>query len=156
MGSYRRAITFVLLFAALGSLLSGYLSYWNYFGPSCTAGPLSWLVSCGGPTKVLIFGQPTCIYGFVMFFLVFIIALVAAFKRPTGPLIGTIIALGVAGTLFSGGLVVYEVLILKLQFTTLPSCVYGLLFYLGILVSSLLGRHGLLRSLDAQASTLPQ
>lgn len=125
-------------FAFLGVLLSGYLSYWNLFGPSCHQGPLNWLVSCGGPKKVLIFGQPTCIYGFGMFLTVFILALINLVRSPKRTITAWLVGLGIAGTLFSGGLTIYEVFFLRLSFTGLPTCIYGLAFYAGVLITSTL------------------
>lgn len=151
MTTYHKVIQGTIAFALLGVLLSGYLSYWNLFGPSCHAGPLNWLVSCGGPRKVLIFGQPTCIYGFGMFLTVLILSFVALAKRPSKGLATALIALGIAGSLFSGGLTVYEIWVLKLTFTGLPACVYGLLFYVGILSTSIFAY----RSLSHGDSTSP-
>lgn len=138
MTIFKKFTLATLAFSFLGVLLSGYLSYWNLFGPSCHQGPLNWLVSCGGPKKVLIFGQPTCIYGFVMFLTVFILALVNLLAaNPKKNITLAVVVLGIVGTLFSGGLTIYEILFLKLTFTGFPACVYGLFFYLGILITSI-------------------
>lgn len=126
----------VLVLAGLGLLLSGYLSYWNLWGPSCHAGPLSWLVSCGGPQKVLIFGLPTCVYGFFMYLAVAITALVGLTAVRSQGALKTLVGLGILGTLFAGGLTVYELFIIKLKFEALPACVYGLILYAGILATS--------------------
>lgn len=137
MTTYHKIIQGTIAFAIFGVLLSGYLTYWNLFGPSCHQGPLNWLVSCGGPQKVLIFGQPTCIYGFGMFLAVLVLSITALAKKPSKSLTTALLVLGVVGTLFSGGLTIYEIAILKLTFTGLPACVYGLVFYLGILGTSM-------------------
>lgn len=139
MNSTQRLLLIILTLAGLGLLLSGYLSYWNYFGPGCSVGPLSWLVTCGGPKAVTIFGQPTCIYGFTMFLAVFITALVGLSKSAGKKLMATLTILGIAGTAFSGFLSVYEIFFLKIDLTALPACVYGLVFYVGILVASIIG-----------------
>lgn len=138
MTTFKKLTLVTLAFSFLGVLLSGYLSYWNLFGPSCHQGPLNWLVSCGGPKKVLIFGQPTCVYGFAMFFSVFILALTNTLAKARKSITAWLVGLGIAGTLFSGGLTVYEIAYLKLTFTGLPACVYGLAFYFGILVTSVI------------------
>jgi hypothetical protein len=52
--------------------------------------------------------------------------------------IGTLIGLGMIGTLFASGLMIYEIFFLKLTFTTVPACVYGLVLYLGILTTGLI------------------
>lgn len=151
MVTYKKLTIVVAAFAFLGILLSGYLSYWNLIGPSCHQGPLSWLVSCGGPGKVLIFGLPTCIYGFAMFLAVFVLAVLALASKPRPGLMRALIIFGAVGTLFASFLVVYEVLFLKLSFTGLPACVYGLVFYLGILVTSVVS----FRSASQAPNALP-
>ncbi|MFH1235984.1 MAG: hypothetical protein V1685_03545 [Parcubacteria group bacterium] len=136
MTSNRKLAIVSLTFAIAGSLLSGYLTYWNLIGPSCHQGPLNWLVSCGGPKKVLLLGLPTCVYGFAMFLTVFLLSAATVAGKPKKSIIKALITLGVIGTLFSSTLIVYEIWILKLTFTGLPACVYGLLFYLGILITN--------------------
>jgi uncharacterized membrane protein len=128
----------ILILGILGLLLSGYLSYWNLFAPSCSQGPLNWLVSCGGPTKVLLLGLPTCVYGFAMFLTVTILAIAGLSGRNT---MTALRVMSTIGALFASGLMVYELWILKIQFTGLPACVYGLALYLGILITSILARR---------------
>jgi len=135
----------ILGLAAIGLLLSGYLSYWNLFGPGCHEGPLSWLVSCGGPQKVLIFGLPTCVYGFAMYLTVATLAVIGMMRQRSDVLNG-IRLLGVVGTLFAAGLTIYELWILKIQFSGLPACVYGLVLYAGILVTSHVAHRQLRRA----------
>lgn len=152
----RTAYNTILILASLGLALSGYLSYWNIWGPSCHQGPLSWLVSCGGPQKVLIFGLPTCVYGFFMYLAVATTAVIGLTTNRHRPAIGTLIGLGTLGTLFASGLMVYEIFFLKLTFTTVPACVYGLVLYLGILTTSLIARKSLtppLRPINPNTST---
>lgn len=132
-----RLLLFVLGFAALGVLLSGYLSYRNYFSAGCSQGPLSRIVTCGGPKAVKIFGQPTCLYGLGMFLAVFVTALVGLMKQPTRGLALTLVLLGIAGTAFSSFLSVYEIWFLNINLSALPACIYGLAFYLSILFSSI-------------------
>ncbi len=133
----KKYFAIILGFAVLGVLLSGYLSYWNYFGPGCSVGPLSWLVTCGGPKAVKIFGQPTCIYGFTMFLAVAITAIVGLTSTARRSLGLTLTLLGMAGTAFSGFLSIYEIFFLKIDLTALPACVYGLAFYVGILITAI-------------------
>jgi uncharacterized membrane protein len=131
----------IILFALGGALFSGYLTWQNYWGSGCGQA----LVTCGvGPTTALIFGQPTCVYGFVMFAAVLILAL-ASWRRPDDRRwLSAILTLGIAGTLFAAGLSVYELVWLDAWTYGLPACVYGLIFYLGILVSSVVAwRSGL-------------
>ncbi|MBI4426580.1 MAG: hypothetical protein HY567_03295 [Candidatus Kerfeldbacteria bacterium] len=142
----RPAYTTTLVLASFGLLLSGYLSYWNLWGPSCHQGPLSWLVSCGGPQKVLIFGLPTCVYGFFMYLAVAVTALIGLTSNKHRGTTATLIGLGSLGTAFAGGLMIYEIFVLKLTFTTVPACVYGLVLYLGILTAAIVGRRSISRS----------
>ncbi len=125
-----------LLFGLLGTLMSGYLSYWVLFGPSCHAGPISWL-TCGtnGPVKLL--GVPTCVFGFAMFVAVVVLSLIAL-QRYSRKLRQTLLTVGTIGMLFSVGLSIYE--LLWLEWTTLPACVYGFFFYVGIFVSIMMSR----------------
>lgn len=59
------ALTLVLLISLGGMAFSGYLSYGELFQGSC---PVS-----GGCSNVL--GMPACVYGFVMYLLIFIVSL---------------------------------------------------------------------------------
>ena len=57
-----------------GMLFSGYLSYGELFG-SCTAG-------CPSPGEPgTLFGYPACVYGFVMYTIVTVIAGLGAFSK---------------------------------------------------------------------------
>lgn len=125
-----------LIFGLLGTLMSGYLSYWVLFGPSCHAGPISWL-SCGSNGPVKLAGIPTCVFGFGMFFLVVIFSLIAL-QRATKKMRSALLIVATVGTLFSLGLSAYE--LFWLQWTTLPACVYGFFFYVGIFISVWLHR----------------
>ena len=98
MNVLRRTKVATLLFSLAGLLLSGYLTYSNYFGHSCHQNPLSWMVSCGGPKRVLIFGQPTCVYGFFMFLAVAIVALVGIRKVSSVGITKALLVLGLLGT----------------------------------------------------------
>lgn len=119
--------------SGFGLLLSGYLTYLNLWGAGCSQGFLSGIVSCGGPTKVLIFGYPTCVYGFVMYLAIFFINLFGWSALNPRPFWNWLLGIAVLGTAFAGGLTIYELFILKLKFTTLPACVYGLVLYAGML-----------------------
>jgi uncharacterized membrane protein len=58
------ALKIILAIAIVGMLFSGYLSYGELFGNAC---PL------GGCAKIA--GLPTCLYGFVIYLVVLIIAI---------------------------------------------------------------------------------
>ncbi len=118
----------VLVSAMLGTLMSGYLSYQNYFGEGCKKA----FLSCGvGNTKVLIIGQPTCIYGFFMFLLTMILVMIAWVKTEAKRIVLATLIVTTIGVLFSGFLAFYEIVVLKaLAAGTMPACVYGLIFYI--------------------------
>jgi hypothetical protein len=75
-----------------------------------------------------------------MFLAVFVANLFTLGRNLRGA-VTTMYYLGIVGVLFSGGLSVYEVFIVKTP--QVPACVYGLVFYLGILVSVVLWRRRL-------------
>lgn len=151
------ALSLLWTFTILGLLLSGYLSYVNIWGQGCTQGLMSKLVSCGsGPKKVLIFGQPTCIYGFFMYLAGAVTLLLAIGRKNLKPIFMTTTIFGIAGTLFSGFLVVYELWVIRLTFDTIPSCAYGLVLYLGILITSMVALKGQPATQQPGQATPPQ
>lgn len=128
----------ILLFSVLGVLLSGYLSYKTLFvAAGCSQGFLAEFVNCGAK-PVNIFGVPSCVYGFFMFATVAVLALIGFSKLNNRGLLKAEMVLGVIGTLFAAGLSIYELWIIKVQFSVLPSCVYGFFLYLGVLIVSTL------------------
>jgi len=60
----QKALLTILIISIAGMLFSGYLSFGELFGNSCPVGGCSALV-----------GVPTCVYGFVMYFVVFVVSL---------------------------------------------------------------------------------
>ncbi len=62
----------IAVLAAAGLLFSGYLSYNELFAGAA---------ACGVPGGGLIFGLPACVYGFFMYLLVLIIALLSMRTR---------------------------------------------------------------------------
>jgi uncharacterized membrane protein len=125
----------LILFGAIaGTILSGYLSYQNYFiAGGCQK---SWL-SCGvGNTKVLIFGQPTCVYG-LAFFIIALVLMLAWWKKSSRASVLTMMLLGLAGVLFAGSVGLYEIIGLKaLEQGSMPACVYGFVFFAVILIAA--------------------
>ncbi len=109
-----------------GILFSGYLTYFNLFGPGCDAA----VISCsGGGAAVQIFGLPTCVYGLVMFSVIFLLALASIAKPTEERGYRALFAIAVFGFLFSGFLSLYELFIALPHPTSLPACVYGLAMY---------------------------
>lgn len=130
------AYSLVAVFAAAGSALSGYLSYINLWGDGCEKAAISCSASASGP--VMILGVPNCVYGFAMFFTVLILSIVAI-ARDVAKVRTTIFWLAVIGTLFAFGLSAYE--IYWQDDTSLPACVYGMVFYACIFTLSWTQRH---------------
>lgn len=150
MARHHKLLLIILGFAALGVLLSGYLSYRNYFTSGCSQDLVSQFVTCGGVKAFKIFNQPTCVYGFTMFLAVFITSLIGLYKPASKNIMLAQTIFGIAGTAFSGFLVVYEIFYLKFPLTPIPACVFGLVFYVSILVTSIIGR----RTLKTASSTI--
>jgi len=136
--------TTILTAGLLGTAMSGYLSYWSLFGPSCHEGPIPWL-NCGSRVVTLI-GLPTCVYGFFMFAAV-VVLVGLAWGKSRSRFHDWLFWVAVVGVLFSAGLSVYEIWIIKLQ--KLPACVYGFFFYLIILTTTYLGRRKSAVHIDA-------
>lgn len=130
----RISLILILIFSVLGMLLSGYLSYLNLWGAGCS----KFFISCGGAKQVLIFGQPTCVYGFFMYLIVFILGIISLVKEHAQSIMKTLLGFAILGTAFSGFLTFYELVVLKIEFSGLPACAYGLILYAGILVFSIL------------------
>ena len=63
------ALKAILVLGIAGALFSGYLSFGELVMPSLVAG-----VSCPS-SSAGIFGIPTCVYGFVMYTIIIIVAL---------------------------------------------------------------------------------
>ena len=64
MVKQKSALKAILVISIAGMLFSGYLSYSELFANSCALG--------GGCSTVV--GIPSCVYGFVMYFVVFTIS----------------------------------------------------------------------------------
>lgn len=129
--------TFILfvLIALAGVLFSGYLTYYHYWGGGCQKA----IVSCGGGGQtVLIFGLPTCVYGFFMFLLVAVLALLGLGQKKRSFLKANLI-ISLVGTLFALAVSIYEIWIIKIAVSGLPACVYGFFIYLALLIVSVIG-----------------
>ncbi|MEK6885344.1 MAG: hypothetical protein AABX17_00065 [Nanoarchaeota archaeon] len=71
----RLALKIILWISVAGMLFSGYLSYGELIAKSCYATALG----LGACTNVA--GIPACIYGFVMYLIVFVISILGLRKR---------------------------------------------------------------------------
>ncbi len=128
----KRNILSILTFAILGSLFAGYLSFQKLTTKTCVL-----TEGCG-----YLFGIPSCVYGFVLFFLILIFALVTMFSEETN-MKKTIKIISLIGILYSFGFSIYDLFLAPInilngaKFTLfLPSCIYGLIFYLIIFIFS--------------------
>lgn len=65
----------ILIISILGMLFSGYLSYGELFAESCYASDLG-LGSCTNVLQI-----PACVYGFIMYLIVFIISILGLKKK---------------------------------------------------------------------------
>jgi len=127
--SYAETVTWLTL---AGVLFSGYLSAEKLFSGTCPfREPCPYFL-----------GYPACWYGFVMFLAMFLIALSARRNSLEGKSAANAIAvISLAGAVFSGYFVTQELLrwIATGEFAYslgLPTCAYGLIFYILIFVLS--------------------
>lgn len=123
---------FILTLAGL--LFSGYLSAIKLFTSSCAFNE-----TC--PTFL---GYPACWYGFVMYAVMFIVTTVALSRRSTSfSAAYTNLVISIVGILFAGQYAIPEIISLVngggVRYTLgLPTCVYGLVFYLAIFIITLI------------------
>ncbi len=148
------AFKLITLFGLLGMLFSGYLSYYKLFMPEgCTNA----ILTCdGGGNPILIFGQPSCYFGFIMFTVMTILGIAGWLKSDRKKVMTAALLVGLAGTLFSGTLSVLELWFRTPRPTTLPACVYGGFIYLALLIVSWLGWQGMKKMNLPVAPTTPQ
>jgi len=71
----RTALQIILVISLLGIFFSGYLSYLELFG-----GCVGTVISCSAKENNL-FGLPVCVYGFIMYLVVFIVAILGLRSR---------------------------------------------------------------------------
>lgn len=58
-----KSLKIILALSVLGMLFSGYLSYSELFGGTCPVGGCS-----------MVAGVPACVYGFIMYLVVFVVS----------------------------------------------------------------------------------
>ncbi len=113
-----------------GTLFSGYLSGVKFFTKTCAF----------GETCPQFFGYPACYFGFIIFVSLFILSTLLVFRKDGKIAIAnSILALSLLGVVFAGTFVVQELIRFavegfKLATLGLPTCVYGLIFYMLVLV----------------------
>lgn len=121
----KSALIAIMIVAIGGIIFSGYLSYYNLFGPGCHEA----IISCG-PKPVEIFGLPQCVYGFFMYLTVGALSAVAMAKNNSRAVTKWVLGISVFGSLFAGFLAVYELFFQTAASVGVPACVYGFFLYL--------------------------
>lgn len=121
----------ILVLSILGTLFAGYLSFEKFFSNVC--------VLSEGCSEL--FGIPTCLYGFVLFFILTMLSLVSFLSDSKFSKGINLIA--IIGFLFSLYFSVYELFFAPINILNganysliLPSCVYGMILYIVIALKS--------------------
>ncbi len=128
--TYFKTIAYLAL---AGTLFAGYLSFMKLLTSTCAFNE-----SCP-----YFLGYPACWYGFGMFLLMLILSISGLYKKnKRETLRRSIIVVSFVGILFAGRLVIPEVKLLLSDEAPsygmiLPSCAYGLIFYIIIFIISL-------------------
>jgi hypothetical protein len=130
----RAAFKAALGLSLAGTLFAGYLSAVNLFSKSCAFGE-----ACP-----LFLGYPACYFGFGIFAALLAVSAWGFIStRKDGLPMRALAALSALGTLFAGSFVVREVAgwlaagSVSLYGLGLPTCVYGLVFYVAVLLVAL-------------------
>ena len=127
----KKNVLVMFLFALFGTLFAGYLTFKKYFSDTC---PLT--EGC-----TYLFGYPSCIYGFILFFILLIFSgllLLKSMEKKSSSLIKAIFYVSLAGVIFAFYSSIKEVFfpncpLGKCTYTLLvPTCIYGLVFFLVI------------------------
>ena len=120
----------ILILSLLGTLFAGYLTFTKIFTGKC---------ALNEPCPYVL-GYPACLYGFILFLSMFIISILTI-KKYNISLIKAIVFISLFGIIFSGVLSIKELFFTKCidcnYSLLLPSCVYGLIFYIIIFIISL-------------------
>ncbi|OIO52350.1 hypothetical protein COY93_04595 [Candidatus Uhrbacteria bacterium CG_4_10_14_0_8_um_filter_58_22] len=132
--SYLKAAPWLSL---AGVLFAGYLTSIKLFGGACAF----------NETCPTLWGLPSCAYGFVIFSALFLVSLYANLKRVrTSWPIKVNLTLSGFGILFAGWFAVPEIISILSggPFYTLglPTCVYGLVFYILIFIVTTVAWNG--------------
>lgn len=122
----------IFIFSLIGLLFSGYLSFAKFFSKKCVLGE-----GCS-----IFLGYPTCYYGFLFFLIIFILSILLinnnkeSYKK-------TLLYVSIIAVIFALYFSIIDIFYPvcpggKCSYTLLiPSCVYGLIFYIVILVYSI-------------------
>ncbi len=117
----------------LGSLFSGYLSAVKLFTDTCAFGE--------GCPRFL--GYPACYFGFALFFILLVSVVLTVFQKISHTTCAKIMSLvSLLGVVFAGRFVLEEVVRTMdkgfvVTMLGLPTCAYGLVFYILVLITAL-------------------
>lgn len=130
--SNRRDLFKVVLALGIGgSLFAGYLTVFNAITGTCALGE-----SCP-----IVFGLSACVYGFVMFLAVTLCAARAVLMGEKSWSAKAILGIAALGICFAGFLSATEIAQWiasgRTYVMVLPSCVYGLIFYICVFAAGL-------------------
>jgi uncharacterized membrane protein len=121
-----------------GTLFSGYLSGVKFFSETC---------ALSEPCPYFL-GQPACYFGFAMFTTMLVITLLGYTKITTYNItVKTNLIISLLGILFAGYYVAIELMgwieagKIVLYTLGLPTCAYGLIFYIAIFILSIKKRE---------------
>lgn len=123
----------------LGTIFSGFLSGVKFFTNTCAL----------GETCPLFFGKPACYFGFGMFLILFILSNVLVFRKTGQEKTSlSILLVSILGMIFAGRFVVNEFVQwsqtgFEWSALGLPTCAYGLIFYMLVSVFVLRFRKNL-------------
>jgi len=122
--------------ATAGFLFSGYMSGVKLFSGNCAFNE-----SCP-----YFLGYPSCYFGFAMFTVIFVLSVLLWLRKMDAvKALTSLIAVGVLGILFAGYYTIGEMSVLFNQglgayLLGLPTCAYGLIFYVAITALALKAR----------------
>jgi uncharacterized membrane protein len=126
----------ILVLGIAGLIFSGYISYQKFFSNICAFGE-----SCP-----FFLGYPACYFGFAMYLVIAIFALLSVLKIMKEKLaLKSILGVSFVGVLFSGYFSIDEVpLFLEKGFSYytfgLPTCILGFIFFIAIFIISLISK----------------
>lgn len=146
--THQRFNLIALLLSAAGVAFAGYLSAYKFFLGTCAF----------GETCPIFFGYPACYFGLAIFAAMFIPNLVAFIVRSIKPWrVQLNLWLSIIGTIYAAYMLYVEVSTwgLKLYGMGLPTCAYGTIFFLAILVFTLIARKKLVVEKAAPAPAVP-
>lgn len=121
----------IIIFSLIGLLFSGYLTVGQLLTGTCPIG--------GGCP--FLFGYPVCTYGFIMFAILFLSALILHFKKDDAFNKKILLIVSIIGVLFSLYFAHQEIFIIQCPGgcnwpLLLPTCIYGLIMYAIILYTA--------------------